>query len=182
MKKAKPGIAGIHDPGQLFRSTALARHRRLILPKYLNDEAEKPFLQDSALTEAHKVLIKWADLESNGHLAKKEISLDSQFLDEVFGDALHYLPSAKKPDGYQLEHKFSVPGVGIADGALGSFPPDAPTNARRGHRTQKRHDRSRLRQIQRPHARSAVLGLPQQSSRLPMGDRQQFCLLPALSP
>jgi hypothetical protein len=130
MKKAKPGIAGAHDAGHLFRSTALERHRRLILPKYLNDEAEKPFLQDSALEEAHKVLIKWADLESNGHLAKKEISLDSQFLDEVFGDALHYLPSAKKPDGYQLEHKFSIPDVGTADAALGAFPPDSPANAR----------------------------------------------------
>jgi len=130
MKKAKPGIAGTHDAEHLFRSTVLARHRRLILPKYLNDEAEKPFLQDRALEDAHKILIRWADLESNGHLAKKEISLDSQFLDEVFGDALHYLPSAKKPDGYQLEHKFSVPDVGIADAALGPFPPDSPANAR----------------------------------------------------
>ncbi|HEY8749125.1 MAG TPA: DNA methyltransferase [Tepidisphaeraceae bacterium] len=129
-KKGKPGIGGVHDTGHLFRSAALARHRRLVLPKYLNDEAEKPIHQDSALLEAHKVLIKWADLESNGHLGKKEISLDSQFLDEVFGDALHYLPSAKKPEGYQLEHKFTVPGVGIADGALGAFPPDKPANAR----------------------------------------------------
>jgi type I restriction-modification system DNA methylase subunit len=130
MKKSKPGIEGIHDTGHLFRSAALARHRSLILPKYLNDEAAKPIHHDLAAEEAHKILVKWANLESNGHLAKKEISLDSQFLDEVFGDALHYLPSAKKPDGYQLEHKFSVPDVGIADGALGSFPPDIPANVR----------------------------------------------------
>ncbi len=130
MKKTKPGIAGIHDAGHLFRSAALARHRHLILPRFLNDKAERRPKEDPDLEEAHKILIKWADLESNGYLAKKEISLDSQFLDEVFGDALHYLPSAKKPDAYQLEHKFTVPGVGIADGALGNFPPDTPANAR----------------------------------------------------
>ena len=70
---------------------------------------------------AHKILIHWAELERQGHLAKKETALDANFMHEVFGLALHYRSATESPEDYQQERNFSIPDIGTADGALGNF-------------------------------------------------------------
>ena len=40
--------------------------------------------------KAQEVLVRWADMELDGHLDKKETALDASFFHEVFGDALGY--------------------------------------------------------------------------------------------
>ncbi len=104
-------------------STALYRRRRpLFLPRLLREEAGKQLYRGPDQDEAHSILQRWAALESEGHLAKKETSLDAEFLHEVFGKALGYKTSTESPDAYHLEREFTVPGIGTADGALGRFP------------------------------------------------------------
>ena len=99
------------------------RHRRvLFLPAYLQDEAKRrAHLYAHDIERAHAILRKWADLENNGVLNRKETSLDADFLREIFSEALGYAPVTEGAETYQLERAFAVPGVGTADGALGDF-------------------------------------------------------------
>ncbi|HUU95180.1 MAG TPA: DNA methyltransferase [Phycisphaerae bacterium] len=99
------------------------RHRRvLFLPAYLQEEAKKrAHLYAHDIERAHAILKKWADLENNGVLNRKETSLDADFLREIFSEALGYAPVTEGAETYQLERAFAVPGVGTADGALGDF-------------------------------------------------------------
>jgi len=123
MKKTKPGIAGIHDDAHLFRTVALSRTPHLILPRYLQEEAIKPINQGPEVAKAHAVLIRWADLESDGHLAKKETSLDDSFRQEVLANALRYFTPTTNPQSYHLEKSFFIPAIGTPDAVLGIFPP-----------------------------------------------------------
>ncbi len=123
MKKPKPQVTAKQDSGQLFRKTAPTSHRPLILPLYLNEEAAKPINQGPGVEAAQKILVRWADLESNGHLAKKETSLDEAFRQEVIGQALRYSSSTTSPSSYQYEKSFFIPGIGTPDGVLGNFSP-----------------------------------------------------------
>ena len=54
-------------------------------------------------------------------MAKKETSLDANFMHEVFGQALHYRSATESPEDYEQERSFAIPGIGTADGALGNF-------------------------------------------------------------
>ena len=123
------GTERTHEPNHLFADPARRRYRWLILPRYLDEESRKPILEGPERDRAHKIILRWANLESDGHLARKETSLDAAFLHELFGDALGYTPSTKSPDRYHLERSFTVPGIGTADGALGNFPPANPAAA-----------------------------------------------------
>jgi type I restriction-modification system DNA methylase subunit len=97
------------------------RRQRLFLPKYLRAAGADMRLAGSARDEAHRILVRWADLESSGKLfKKKETSLEGEFLAEVFGEALGYTLFSENLASWQLEPKFSVPG-GIADAAIGFF-------------------------------------------------------------
>ena len=116
--------AGNADNGpNLFTSLQSRRRSGLILRRFLAEEAEKAIYRDEHREEARHVLRRWADLEVQGHLAKKETALDADFLREVFGEALGYQAATESPDDYQLERNFSIPGIGVADGALGNFRP-----------------------------------------------------------
>jgi hypothetical protein len=54
---------------------------------------------------------------------KKETSLNANFLNGIFGNALGYDPIDKAVTGkYTLEREFPIPGIGAVDGALGYFP------------------------------------------------------------
>src|SRR6202035_4696086 len=97
MKKTKPGISGIHDAENLYRETALRRHKTLILPRFLNEEAFRISSRADEIAAAHKIILRWADLESDGYLDKKETDLDDSFRLEVFGEALRYTPSTISP-------------------------------------------------------------------------------------
>lgn len=120
----------------LFRELQAARYgngrrrQRLILPKKLAQAGGDLRLAGAARDKAYAILVKWAELESNGRLAKmSETQLQAEFLTEVFGQALGYtLFSAGLPE-WNLWPQFPVNG-GTADGAIGVFAPDA-TNAPR---------------------------------------------------
>ncbi len=123
-KKSKSKTAHAQSAPNLFTALGKRRFRILILPRVLREEADKVFYRDEKQKKAHAILLKWAELEKQGHLAKKkETSLDASFLHEVFGDALGYKSATNSPDKYQLERNFTVPGVGTADGAIGEFSP-----------------------------------------------------------
>ncbi len=119
--------SGIDKQNMLFPevkkrlSPALRRRVPLILPRILKDEAArlKPTVDEQHV--GYRMILKWADLESAGHLDRKETSLDADFLIEVFGQALGYKTATQSPQEYHLEREFTVPGVGTADGALGRF-------------------------------------------------------------
>ncbi|HEY2841802.1 MAG TPA: DNA methyltransferase, partial [Pirellulales bacterium] len=89
----------------------------------MREAASNLQLKDAAQDKAYAIAVRWADLETQGHLPQyKETSIDTQFLDQLFGDGLGYGVKTANPEAWQLEHKFTVPGVGIADGAFGDFP------------------------------------------------------------
>ena len=101
----------------------IRRQRALFIPRYIREAAESQQLSGTAQGAAYKIALRWADRESSGELIKdRETQIDTQFLDQLFGDGLGYQLKTKSPDHYHLEHKFSVPSVGIADAALGDFP------------------------------------------------------------
>jgi hypothetical protein len=116
--------AGNDDNGpNLFTGLESRRRSGLIIRRLLSEEAEKVFYRDEQQHRAHEILKRWAELEAKGHLAKKETSLDADFLREVSGEALGYQAATESPEDYQLQRNFAVPGVGVADGALGNFQP-----------------------------------------------------------
>jgi hypothetical protein len=109
----------------LFSKLEDRRRRVLFLPRFLAEEAKSNLLRGKKQDRAREILRKWADLESKGHLDKKETALDASFLQEVFGEALGYQSITQSPEKYELERNFAVPGVGTADAALGTFVPNA---------------------------------------------------------
>ena len=121
-KKSKSSSQQAQGPN-LFSALSRRRYRVLILPRTLREEADKFPYRTPRQEKAHAMLKKWADLEKQGHLAKKETALDADFLHEVFGEALGYQTATQSPEKYQLQRNFGVPGVGTADGALGEFTP-----------------------------------------------------------
>jgi len=105
----------------LFAEAFKPRHLHLFLSKLLENEADKPIYEGPNAVRAHQILRHWADLADQGHLNQKETSLDSEFLEKIFGDALGYRSVSETPEEYHREKQYSVPGVGTADGALGFF-------------------------------------------------------------
>lgn len=102
---------------------SIRRQRALFIPRFLRDAAMNAQLQDAAQDKAYEIVVRWADRESSGRLDKdKETTIDTQFLDQLFGEGLGYQVKTTSPEAWQLEHKFPVPGVGTADAALGEFP------------------------------------------------------------
>lgn len=119
----------IHDEPDLFQvqeqqhTRRIRRQRALFIPRFLTEAASNLQLRGPAQDRAYEIALRWAELETNGHLPQyKETSIDTQFLDQLFGEGLGYQVKTTSPEAWQLEHKFTVPGVGIADAALGEFP------------------------------------------------------------
>jgi len=106
---------------------AARRRRGLYIPALLREKAKRiEHEYADGLARTAGILQHWADLESQGLLQQKERAIDAQFLLDVFGTALGYKPVTEGCKDYQLEREFPVPGVGTADGAVGSFAADAP--------------------------------------------------------
>ncbi|MHC4176160.1 MAG: Eco57I restriction-modification methylase domain-containing protein [Planctomycetota bacterium] len=124
MGKRRKATQNNDNGPNLFTRFESRRRSGLILRRFLAEEADKVLYRDKQQARAHEILKRWADLEAEGHLAKKETSLDADFLLEVFGEALGYKAATESPDDYQLQRNFTVPGGGTADGALGNFRPD----------------------------------------------------------
>ncbi len=94
---------------------------RLIMPKLRQRAAGDRQLDSPDLIEAHEIIIRWADLEANGRLARmNETQVRGEFLAEVFGKALHYTLISENKKSWQLWPEFPING-GTADGAIGQF-------------------------------------------------------------
>lgn len=99
------------------------RQRALFIPHLLREAGQNQQLAGLAQDKAYATAVHWANLETDGELAKhKETSIDTQFLDQLFGEGLGYRLKTASPTAWELEHKMTVPGVGTADAALGEFP------------------------------------------------------------
>jgi hypothetical protein len=107
----------------LAHDRRIRRQRALFIPRLVTQAAEKQSLHGDDQANAHAILLRWADRETAGTLhADNETTIDTQFLDQLFGEGLGYRLKTKSPDAWELEHKFAVKGVGIVDGAIGLFP------------------------------------------------------------
>lgn len=112
-------------PDESPAAIRLPKTDRLILNRFL-DEAAKDRQLDEQVETAHKVLIKWANLESSGRLTKfKETQLQGDFLAEVFGQALGYARAVDNETEWQLEQHHAIAGQ-TPDAVLGHFQQGAP--------------------------------------------------------
>ncbi|QDT36738.1 Eco57I restriction-modification methylase domain-containing protein [Stratiformator vulcanicus] len=103
---------------------------RLILPKLLSDAVHfANFRKDETTIElAHKTILKWADLEASGKLAKlKETQMQGDFLAEVFGDVLGYAGPTDGAEIWQRIQHHTISGQ-TPDAVFGSFRPEMPVN------------------------------------------------------
>ena len=101
----------------------LRRQRALFIPKIVREVASHTTLAGKPRDRAYEIILQWAELETAGHLPKyNETTIDTQFLDQIFGEGLGYQVKTKSPTDFQLDHKHAVKGAGIADAALGEFP------------------------------------------------------------
>lgn len=115
-------LPGLYAEVATTTDRRLRRSRAIFIPKFVREVAQK-ILRGPSYEKAHKIVLKWADWESSGELAKKnETEVDTQFLDDVFGAALGYQLPSDSPGDYHLDHKRTIPGMGTADGVLGQFP------------------------------------------------------------
>ena len=97
------------------------RKRPLFIPNNLTTESRDNRLKNEAQKRAFEIIDNWAELESSGKLEKeKESNLESEFLTQVFGDALGYTLFSEGKKQWNLKPKFNVDG-GFADAAIGFF-------------------------------------------------------------
>lgn len=105
----------------IFRDVLAPKHRTLFLPRFLAAKAEENRWTGADRDDAHAIVIEWAKLADTHALDHKETALDGDFLERIFGKALGYKSVSESPQAYHRQKQFHVPGVGTADGALGSF-------------------------------------------------------------
>ncbi len=114
---------GLYEAEERRLVRRIRRQRALFIPHLLRDAAASLALQGPAQDRAYTIAVRWADLETEGHLPEyQETSVDTQFLDQLFGEGLGYRLKTTSPEAWELEHKFYVPETGTADAALGEFP------------------------------------------------------------
>ena len=99
---------------------------RLIIARLLRDAARSNSLEEDDVAAAHIILIRWADLETDGRLAKfTETQLQGQFLSQVFGEALGYTePTENAEVWHQEQHR--VIAEKTPDAILGRFTQGEP--------------------------------------------------------
>jgi len=106
------------------------RTRPLCIPNLLLRESHDKRLDGKDQEHAYQIILKWADMESSGRLdPRKETSLESEFLTEVFSQALGYTLFSEDKEHWNLEPKFSV-NSGQADAAIGLFQSGKKTTPR----------------------------------------------------
>lgn len=98
-----------------------AKTDRLFLGRLVEEAARDQRFDESEIAAAHAVLIRWADFEKGGRLAKKkEIQLQGDFLAEVFGQALGYVRAVENEAVWHQEQHFAI-GNQTPDAVLGNF-------------------------------------------------------------
>ncbi len=101
---------------------------RLILARFLRDAGADKRLDVEPIDQAHKVLLKWADLETTGRLkSRRETQLQGEFLSDVFGEALGYRLVTDTQETWHLEREVTIAGQ-TPDAVLGFFRQDEPRN------------------------------------------------------
>jgi hypothetical protein len=111
----------------LFRKMDPARygeHRRrkpLFTQACLRETPRDNRLQDDRYEKAHKIILRWADLESRSVLqTQKESNVEAEFLTQVFGEALGYTLFSEGQTQWNLKPKFRLNDQ-TADAAIGFF-------------------------------------------------------------
>ena len=123
-KRKPPKSSGptLFEPQIVRLERQIRRQRALFIPRLLQHAARNFQLEGPQQDRAFEIACQWASLEKSGNLyGYKETTVDTQFLDQLFGEGLGYAVKTTSPERWQLEHKFPVPGVGTADAALGHF-------------------------------------------------------------
>ncbi|MCW5775839.1 MAG: hypothetical protein KIS87_05265 [Phycisphaeraceae bacterium] len=121
-KRAKDGPL-LYEHHAQAHQRRIRRQRALLIPRYLTEAAAHQQLAGAPRDRAHEIAVRWADLETSGALPDHaETTIDSQYLNQFFCEGLGYSVKTISPAGWDLEHQFTVPGVGTADGAIGDFP------------------------------------------------------------
>ena len=161
---------------------ALRRQRALFIPRFLREAAANLQLKErGAGSGLSKSRVRWADLETSGHLPQyKETSIDTQFLDQLFGEGLGLSGQDDQPG--RLAAGTQVLRPGHRDGRRGARRVPEIASAHGRGRTQGRHDRPGPRPLQRPHRGPAMLGLSQRPAGVSVGNRLQFPHDPPVSP
>jgi hypothetical protein len=122
-RKKTQDVLGMFQVIYQKQSRRIRRQRALFIPRFLYAAGKDVRFAGPAQDRAYEIVVRWADRESKGVLATdKETTIDTQFLDQLFGEGLGYQVKTTSPDDWQMEHKYSVTSVGIADAALGEFP------------------------------------------------------------
>ena len=94
---------------------------RLVLASYLKTVAGDKKLDQDELKRAHQVLLKWAELESSGRLARlNESQMQGDFLAQVFGEALGYDGPLDGAEVWHREQHYTIAGQ-VPDTVLGLF-------------------------------------------------------------
>jgi type I restriction-modification system DNA methylase subunit len=94
---------------------------RLILARFLRDVAGDKRLDEDTLKAAHAVMVRWADLESSGRLARlNETQMQGDFLAQVFGEALGYAGPLDGKEVWHREQHYQIAGE-TPDAVLGFF-------------------------------------------------------------
>src|SRR5579862_2492950 len=83
-RAAKPTEPGFFDSQDRAERRRQRRQRALFIPRLLRKLAlDATYIPAPDIERAHKIAIRWADIESSGQLAQhKETSIDTQFLGE----------------------------------------------------------------------------------------------------
>jgi hypothetical protein len=91
------------------------------LQRFLKDAAGDMRFDEDELKTAHAVLVKWADLETSGRLAKlNETQMQGDFLAEIFGKALGYVGFSEGQEVWHREQHHPIAGE-TPDAILGFF-------------------------------------------------------------
>jgi len=105
-KNSNHNSPGLFDEQERVHERRVRRQRALFIPRFLREAAANTRLQGAAQDRAYEIALRWATLETSGHLPLyKETSIDTQFLDQIFGEGLGYHVKTTSPDAWQLEHK-----------------------------------------------------------------------------
>ncbi len=97
---------------------------RLILANLLKSASTDKRMDQDELKRSHQILIKWADLDSSGRLAKlNETQMQGDFLAEVFGAALGYVGPLDGAETWNRDQHHSIAGQ-TPDAILGVFRPN----------------------------------------------------------
>ncbi len=132
-----PSLFELQERERLEQKAAVQRRvrrqRAMFIPRLLTETAVSFPLAGATRDAAYEIALRWADLETTGHLPQyKERSIAGSFLDEFFGAALGYKIKTASPDDWQLEHEFYVKEVGPARRRIGKV--SGGKSARRSHR------------------------------------------------